>query len=425
MIIISTMIVIFLVGLSSYLAALEVSMIAAIPGRVHKRKEFGKKRIALLLSLLKDRNKVISTILIMVSIVNTVATTFATGLIIDIFGDEYGMIIASALMSLLIIVFAEVLPKAIAVSMAETIALYGVNFTNTTLYLVKPINFGLHKILQAFCFVFRINLHPEISAVDEVRGVIEHYHQEGNVRKDDRDMLGGILDLKHTTVEEAMIHRSQIISIDIDQPLGEIITQALNSPHTRIPMWKGTKDNIVGILHLRSILKALHKNKYNFGKIDISSYITEPWFIPENAALSKQLVEFKDRRSHMAIVVDEYGDIIGILTLEDILEEVVGQIDDEVDVTYNKIIKKNENSYLVDGILSIRDVNRELNINLDDEEAHTLSGLFMHILQRMPCVGDAIELQGARLTIVKKQAHRIKQVLIEIINSDDNLNVDN
>ncbi|MDX1916725.1 MAG: CNNM domain-containing protein, partial [Rickettsiaceae bacterium] len=305
---ISFFIVLLLVFLSSYLSALETSIIAAVPARVHKRKEFSKQRKTLLLQLLKDKNKVISTILIIFSIINTVATTIATSLIIDIFGDEYGMIIASALMSTLIIIFAEVLPKAIAVSKAETIALYGVNFTNITLYIMKPINFGLHKILQGFCFIFGIDLHPEISAVEEVRGVIEHYHQEGNVRKDDRDMLGGVLDLKHITVEEAMIHRSQIVSIDIDLPLGDIITQALNSPHTRIPMWKNTKDNIVGILHLRSVLKALHKNKFNFGKIDISSYITEPWFIPENALLSKQLIEFKDRRNHMAIVVDEYGD---------------------------------------------------------------------------------------------------------------------
>ncbi len=424
MLILDAIIVLLLIALSSYLSALETSMIAATPGRVHKRKESGKKKVTLLLSLLKEKNKVISTILIMFSIVTTVATSFATTIIIELFGEEYGMFISSALMSLLIIVFAEVLPKAIAVSKPETIALSGANFTRLSLYLMRPINFAIHKILQLFCFIFRIDLHPEISAADEVRGIIEHYHREGNVKKDDKDMLGGVLDLMHTTVEEAMIHRSQIISIDVDQPTGDIITQALNSPHTRIPMWKDTKDNIIGILHLRNILKALHKNKYNFSKIDISAYITEPWYIPENAPLSKQLVEFKNRRIHMAIVVDEYGDIIGVLTLEDILEEVVGQIEDEMDVTSNKIIKKSETAYMVDGILSIRDINRELGINLNDEEAHTISGLFMHVLQRMPCVGDVINFPGTKLTIVKKQAHRIKQVLIEIIHSDDQQNVD-
>ncbi|MDX1924454.1 MAG: CNNM domain-containing protein [Rickettsiaceae bacterium] len=419
MIFVSAIIVLLLIAFSSYLSALETSIVAASPGRIHKSKNASKKKTTLLLKLLKDRNKIISTILVMFSIVNTVATTLATGVIMELVGGEYGIAASSAIMSVLLIIFAEVLPKSIGVSKAEQIALKGAGFIKSSLYFMFPINFAINKIIKLFCFIFRVNLNSEISAADEVRGVIEHYHQEGNVKKYDRDMLGGVLDLRHITVEEVMIHRSQIVSINIDQNAGDIITQALNSPHTRIPLWRETKDNIVGILHLRSILKALHKNKYNFNKIDISSYITEPWFVPENAPLSKQLTEFKDRRSHMAIVVDEYGDIIGILTLEDILEEVVGQIEDEIDVAPSKIIKKNENMYLVDGTASIRDINRELNLQLNGEDAHTISGMFMHHLERLPNVGDVIHTSGAKMTIVKKHTHKIKQVLIEILQLEE------
>ncbi|MDX2049955.1 MAG: CNNM domain-containing protein [Rickettsiaceae bacterium] len=423
MLIFSVIIVLILITSSSLLSALETAFIAASLGKIEKQRKASPAKTRMLAKLLKNKDRVISTILIIYSIVNTVATTIATSTIIEIFGDEYGTVIASTIMSVLIIIFAEVIPKAIAVSNAEAIALNGVSFTNAALVIMKPINHSLHLFLRFFCFIFRIDLTTEISAADEVRGVIEHYHLEGNVKKYDRDMLGGILDLRHITVEAVMVHRSQIMSINIDQSPEDIINQALNTPHTRIPLWQGTKDNIIGILHVRNILKALHRNKYNFSKLDIKSYTSEPWFVPENAPLSKQLMEFKDRKSHMAIVVDEYGDIIGILTLEDILEEVVGQIDDELDVAPSKIIKKSKFNYIVDGTASIRDINRELSLKLSSENANTIAGLFMHNLERLPNVGDRIELSSARLTIVKKHFNRIKQVLIEIKPSEDNLNV--
>jgi len=419
MIIISGIIVGALLVCAFLLSALETSIIAASPGRIQKKRSMGNKKVNLLLSLLKNKDRVISTLLIIFSVINTVATTIATGMILEIVGDDFGTIVASAVMSVLIIIFAEVIPKAIAVSKPEKIALRGAKFIDYALYFMKPINYGLQKILRLFCYLLRIDLKSDISASEEVRGVIEHYHMEGNVIKNDRDMLGGVLDLRHITVEEIMVHRSQMVSINADLPTSDIISQALNTPHTRIPLWQGTKDNIIGILHLRNVLKALHKNKFDYSKLDIKSYITEPWFVPENALLSRQLMEFKARRSHIAIVVDEYGDIIGILTLEDILEEIVGQIDDELDEESNKIVQKEKNLYIVDGTTTIRDLNREININLPDEEANTVAGIIMHELERLPNVGDKLEIGHVRLTIIKKQAHKIKQVLVEIIPNQD------
>lgn len=415
MLLLSSIFVLSLLAISSLISALETAVIASSPGRIQKKRSISNKKVSTLLTLLKNKDKVISTLLIIFSVVNTVATTIATSLIIDIVGDDLGTIIASAVMSVLIIVFAEVIPKAIAVSKPEKIALKGSNLINFAMRVMRPVNIALHFVLKIFCYIFRIDLKSEISATDEVRGVIEHFHQEGNVIKHDRDMLGGVLDLRHITVEEVMVHRSQIISLNADLSAEEIIAQAINTPYTRIPLWQGTKDNIIGILHLRNVLKALHKSKYDFKKLDITPYITAPWFVPENALLSRQLMEFKDRKSHMAIVVDEFGDIIGILTLEDILEEVVGQIDDELDIAPSKITKKGDRLYLVEGSATIRDINRELNSHLPDDDVHTIAGIFMHKLERLPNVGDKIEIQNLKLTIVKKQAHKIKQVQIEII----------
>lgn len=419
MILILSLCVIFLLICAFLLSALETAIIAASPSRLQKKGTRNVKKINLLLNLLKNKEKVISTLLIILSIVNTVATTIASSVILETFGSEFGTLISSAVMSILIIIFAEVVPKAIAVSKPEAIAMRGAKFVSGALYIMKPFNFILQFIVKIFCKIFRINLKAEISATDEVRGVIEHYHLEGNVIKYDRDMLGGVLDLRHITVEEVMVHRSQMVRINADLPTSEIITQALKTPHTRIPLWQGTKDNIIGILHLRNVLNALHKNKFDYEKLDIKQYITEPWFIPEHALLSRQLMEFKSRRSHIAIVVDEYGDIIGILTLEDILEEIVGQIDDELDAHTNQIIKKEKNIYLVDGTTTVRDLNRELNINISDEEAHTIAGVIMHHLERLPNVGDKITINNINFTIVKKQTHKIKQVLVEVISPSE------
>ncbi len=422
MILISGLVVIFLLICAFLLSALETAIIAASPSRLQKKGVRSVKKVNLLLRLLKNKEKVISTLLIILSVVNTVATTIASGIILQIFGSEFGTIISSAVMSVLIIIFAEVVPKAIAVSKPESIAIKGAKFISGALYLMKPFNFILQFIVRIFCIIFRINLKSEISATDEVRGVIEHYHLEGNVIKYDRDMLGGVLDLRHITVEEVMVHRSQMITINADLSTSEIITQALKTPHTRIPLWQGKKDNIIGILHLRNVLNALHKNKFDYEKLDIKQYITEPWFVPEHALLSRQLMEFKARRSHIAIVVDEYGDIIGILTLEDILEEIVGQIDDEIDVHTNKIVKKEKNIYLVDGTTTIRDLNRELNINISDEQAHTIAGVIMHHMERLPNVGDKITINNINCTIVKKQTHKIKQVQVEVVVSAETEN---
>lgn len=413
----SVAIVIFLLSMSFFISALETAIIAASPGRILAKvneKNSKAKKAKLLSELLNNKDKVISTLLIIYSILNTVATTVATGIIIDIFGEDNGTIIASALMSLLIIVFAEVIPKAIAVSKSVQIAIGGAYFIQYALKIMKPINYFLQKILVGFCFVFRINLKNEVSATDEVRGVIEHYHKEGNVKKGDRDMLGAVLDLRHIKVNEVMVHRSSIITINADLPISDIINKALSTPHTRIPLWKGSKDNIIGILHLRNLLKALHKQNFDYKKIHINDFISEPWYIPENTLLTTQLYEFRTKKKHFAIVVDEYGDILGILTLEDILEEIVGQIDDEHDLSLNNIINKGNNKYIVEGSTTLRDINRELNVDLPDEEAHTIAGLIMYEMERIPNVGESIVISDIKMTIAKRKNHTIKSVLLEL-----------
>lgn len=407
-------IIIIMMGISALLAATETAITASSPGKIHKLKVDGNKRAKLVLEILKKKEKVIGTLLIGNSLMNTVCTTIATSIFINYLGD-HGTIVASAVMAFIIIVFGEVVPKAIAVAKAEQLALFMASTIVIFLKLLKPINILLDYTIKIFCFIFRINLKTHISGAEEVRGVIEHYHQEGNVYKSDRDMLGGILDIRNMTVSEIMTHRSNIKDINIDLSNEIMIKDLLSSPNTRVPVWQDNRDNIIGIIHLKDLLRALHENNNDVRKINLRELLTTPWFIPENALVVHQLNAFRERNNHFACVVDEYGDLQGIITLEDILEEIVGPITDEHDHSNNEIIKLSDSEFIINGATTIRDINRELDWNLSDDDANTIAGLIIHKIARIPNQGEKIEIFNFRIIILQKIANRIESVKIKVM----------
>ena len=415
MVLISSLIIAGLLLFSACLSGIETAMVASVPGRMQKLKAEGSSKANMVLKLLKMKDKVISTILVMNTISNTICTTIAAGLFISLYGEEFGTLISSTLMSIFIIVFCEVIPKAIAVVHAEKIALHVSQSVNILMWILYPVNFALNLIVRVFCFIFRINLNPHISVTDELRGVIEHHHQEGNVFKNDRDMLGAVLDLGSITIDEIMVHRSNIKMINADLPVKEIVSEALASPHTRIPMWKKNRDNIIGILHIRDLLKALHSHDFNYNKVQITDFMSEPWFIPNHALVSQQLNEFRRRRSHFALVVDEYGDLQGIVTLEDVIEEIVGQIDDEHDKQVERIIRKSNARFVIDGSISIRDLNREMSWTLPDEEASTLAGLIINNVKRLPEQGENFIIHNLKMTIAVRKNNQLKSIIVDVV----------
>ncbi len=413
--------IICLLALAAIISATETAITATSPGKIQKIKSEGNKKAELILSLIKTKEKVISTLLIGYSIIITVCTTIATKLFINLIGESKGTIASSLVMSFLIIVFAEVIPKAIAVVKAEKIVLFTLPAIVFFLKLLKPVNAMLEVAVKLFCFIFRINLKPDISGTDEVRGVIEHHHQEGNVYKFDRDMLGGVLDIRDMQVSEIMIHRSDIIAIKASLTNEEIVRATLSSPHSRIPLWKDSKDNIIGILHIRDLLRALYENNNDPKKINIKELMKHPWFVPDNALVVHQLNAFRERNNHFACVVDEYGDLQGIITLEDILEEIVGPIHDEHDCFHPNMLinKKSDSEFIINGSMTIRDINRELNWNLPDEYSNTIAGLIIHEIERIPNQGETLEIFNLKVTIIKKVANRIETIKVTIPPSID------
>jgi Mg2+/Co2+ transporter CorB len=319
------------------------------------------------------------------------------------------------MMTVLVVIFAEVLPKTYAILAPDATALRASGPLRVLVFVLAPITIALAFISRTILRVTGLAKSASLSlvpAVEEIRGAIDLHHQEGAVHKGDRDMLGGILDLGDTQVEEIMIPRNAMETIDVSQPSDDIVKQVLASPYTRIPLWRDDPENIIGVLHAKDLLRALATNPAGPAGIDIANIAIPPWFVPETTSLSEQLNAFRTRKAHFALVVDEYGAIMGIVTMEDILEEIVGSIDDEHDRPDTMLRRKPDGTLEVAGALSIRDLNREMGWSLPDSEASSVAGLIIHEARVIPEIGQVFEFHGARFRIMSRQQNRILQVRI-------------
>lgn len=413
-------IVILLLFIAAIFSAIETAFTAYQISRVHKIKNPEAAKI--ITSLIKNKDIVISTFLILYSIANTIATIVATGFFIELYGQYAGTILSGIVMTILIVVFAEVIPKGIAVSRNELVVLFTYNIVFYMVQIFRPLNYILNFCLRIFCKIFNIDLSYQISPADEMRNIIYHHHSEGYVYKDDKDMLDGVLELTNITVQDIMIHRSQMFSIDVNLNPNELIKKVLSSNFTNIPIWQNNKENIIGVLSVKQLCKhILLENNISFENTNISKFIKEPYFIPSSVLLNNQLKEFKNRNDYIAFIINEYGDIQGIVTIRDILEEITGRIKD--DDENQKIIKKNDNLFIIDGSVTIRDINRKLDWKLP-EEVNTIAGLIIEQCGYVPDQGqvlDFIELDNfsLRATIRKKSNNKIKTLEIQVLYEAD------
>ncbi|KAF8818233.1 HlyC/CorC family transporter [Rickettsia endosymbiont of Cardiosporidium cionae] len=398
--------------ISAAISAIETAITATSTGKIQKLHSTKNPKAKILLNILRVKNKIISILLIGNNVINILCTTLATALFIDLLGNDIGTIVSSIIMSVVIIIFAEILPKTIAVKNPEKIALFVSSTLKYFLTIFQPANIVLDYFIRGFCFLFRINLKHEFSAKDEVEGLIEHHVQEGHVLKYDKDMIEAVLNIRNIKVSEIMTHRSSIFDINISLPFEKITEIVSNSSYTRIPVWKDNRDNIVGIIHTKDFLNKIHWNKNRFSELSIKNLLIKPLFILENVLLIDQLKAFRKGKSHIACIVNEYGDFQGIVTLEDILEEIVGQIYDEYDFSTKKIITKSKQEFIIDGLVSIRDINRELNWNLPKTEGTTIAGFIINKMKRIPQQGEFLLFENLKIVITKKSFNSIKTVKV-------------
>ena len=405
--IIEIIVIFFLLLLSAFFSSSETAITKISDAKIHQWDEKKNKKIIKAKSLLKNREKVIGTLLLGNNIVNILASALATSILITLFGDK-GIIYATVIMTSLIFIFAEVLPKTYAIRESEKLVIYSAPIIIFFTKILSPIIIVLQSLVSS---ILKIT-GKENSQSDwkqNLRGAILLANNQGNVRKYDRVMLESILDLHEVKVSEIMTHRKNIESLNILENIDNITHLALKSRFTRLPLWKGNTDNIIGTLHIKDLLRAKNINN----KIDINNLMQKPLFISENTSLSEQLNKFKKETNQMAFVIDEYGDLQGLITLEDVLEEIVGEIFDEFD---KQILEPNileDKSVTVDGAMTIRDLNRLTDWDLSDDEASTIAGLVIDVAQKLPKINETIKIENFYFKILERQRTRLTKINIK------------
>ncbi len=398
-----------LIILSAFFSGSETTLTSASKARMRTLAKAGKKEAIVFESLFKNKERLICTILLANNLVNILASSIATKILLEIF-DADGIAYTTIIMTFMILVFGELIPKTVALYKADVLALKISKIFNILVYIFYPItsslNFLVNVILKSFTKV-DLNDHTEIEKDEELRGAID-LHGENKNQTNEKEMLKSILDLEEVTVGSIMIPRKDTFSLNVDIKSNELIRKLKDSPHSRIPIWDKNPENIIGVFHIRGLIENELMTEDDF---DIRGFCQKPWFIPESTSLASQLMEFKRRKKHFAIVVDEYGEFLGIVTLEDILEEIVGDIDDEVDVKklskISGVTKESEDVYLVKGTVTLRDLNRELGCNLPDNKIATIAGLILYESRTIPKIGQIFSFYNFKFEIIDKRYNQI------------------
>jgi len=399
---------------SAFFSGSETALTAASPAKMHALEQDGSRRARVVNYLLTVRERFIGAILLGNTLANVAASALATSLFLSLFGEQ-GVAYATVVMTVIVVLFAEVLPKTYAIVNADRVALVVAPAVRFVVALFAPVTNAIQFLVRHTLRLLGASISDEaevLSAHEELRGTIELIHKEGGVVKLDRDMLGGVLDLRELTVSDIMVHRTKIDAIDAELPTEKIIDLALKSAHTRLPLWRGEREEIVGILHAKTLLRALRDAKGDVSKLDIMKLATPPWFVPDTTTLKDQLNAFLKRKSHFAIVVDEYGEVMGLVTLEDIIEEIVGDITDEMDIASIAARPQADGSIIVEGSVPLRDLNRLMDWELPHEEATTVAGLVLHEAQTIPDAGQAFTFHGFRFEVLRRQRNRLTSIRV-------------
>ncbi|SMR72040.1 Mg2+ and Co2+ transporter CorB, contains DUF21, CBS pair, and CorC-HlyC domains [Aliiroseovarius halocynthiae] len=407
-----------LLVLSAFFSGSETALTAASRGKLRSRADKGDRGADRALSITEDNERLIGSVLLGNNLVNILATSLATALFTRLFGDS-GVALATLVMTLLVLIFAEVLPKTYAITRPEMAASRASGPISLIILVFAPIVSAVRMITRGVLRLFGVETDPDsqiLAVREEIMGAIALGHSEGAVEKEDRDRLLGALDLGDRAVEEIMLHRSQIEMIDADAPAVEVLEQILESRHTRLPVYRDEPENIIGVIHAKDLSRSMYafqREGKQIDEFDVLQVAMEPYFIPETTTLDDQMRVFLKRHTHFALVVDEYGSLEGLITLEDILEEIVGEITDEFDVqTEHEIKSHSDGSFMVEGSVTIRDLNRAKDWNLPDEEANTIAGLVIHEAQMIPNEGQVFSFHSFRFEVVKRDGNRIELLKI-------------
>lgn len=402
---------------SAFFSAAETALTAASRARMHALEMDGSQPAKLVNRLIAMRGRLISAMLLGGQVVNIAASSFATSVLVVLAGDR-GVVYATVIMTALVVIFAEVLPKTIAIAYPDRLSLLIAPVVSFFVTIFWPVVAAVETLVRGLLWLCGMR-HSERSAAgsghDELRGAVDLLHREGGVERSERDMFGALLELDEIEVSDVMIHRTNMRTINADLPPAELVREVLASPYTRMPVWRGGPDNIIGVLHAKDLFRALAAAGGDSSRIDIEHIALDAWFIPETTTLRDQLQAFLRRKTHFALVVDEYGVVMGLVTLEDIIEEIVGDIKDEHDVAVQGMRPQPDGSVIVEGSVTIRDLNRAMDWALPDEEATTIAGLVIHEARAIPEPRQVFLFHGFRFEVLRKNRNRIAALRISAL----------
>lgn len=404
--------ILILIAFSAFFSGSETALTAVSRARMHSLENNGEFRAGMVSDLIERRDRLIGTLLIGNNLVNILASSLATSLLLSIFGES-GVVWATLTMTVMLVVFAEVLPKSWAISAPDKFALTVAPIIRPFVLVVGPLSSLVNWLVRGILSIFGVSLASGdfmLSPQEEIRGAVDLLHREGSVIKADRDRLGGVLDLGELEVSDVMVHRTSMRILNADDTAADNVKLILESPYTRMPIWRDEADNIIGVIHAKDVLRALAASGQKPSDIDLLKIAQKPWFVPDATNLKDQLNAFLRRKAHLAIVVDEYGEVEGMVTLEDILEEIVGDIADEHDLDVQGVKQQADGSVIVDGAVPVRDLNRAFDWSLPDEDATTIAGLVIHESQIIPEEKQAFTFHNMRFIVLKRSKNRITKL---------------
>ncbi len=405
--------IIVLLLLSAFFSGSETALTGASRPRMHQLERNGNWQARMVNQLRQRQERLIGGILVGNNVVNILASALATSLLIELFGDA-GVIYATVIMSLLVLIFSEVLPKTYAIRHADRVALYVAPLLRPVVTLLSPLTRLIETIVRSLLHMAgdRDAEQSRKAREEEIRGAIGLHAGADETTADEGVMLRGVLDLDDVEVGEIMTHRTDLEMVDADLSSAQIVSQVLGSQFTRLPLYRGDPDNVIGVLHAKALLRDVQDHNGHINEIDIPAVAAKPWFVPESTDCLSQLQAFRQRCEHFALVIDEYGALQGVVSLEDIIEEIVGEIADEYDIPVAGVHRQEDGSYIVDGRVTIRDLNREFAWDLPDEEAATIAGLVLHEARFIPEEGQSFAFYGFRFDVLRREANQIRSLRI-------------
>ena len=400
-----------LLVLSGFFSGSETAMMALNKYRMRHLAREGHRRARIAARLLERPDRLIGVILLGNNLVNIAAASVASVIALRLIG-EAGLFLSTILLTVVILIFSELAPKTLAATHPERLAFLAAPILRPLLSILYPIVVAINAVANTLLHITRLTRGETYSGLseEELRTVIMEESALLSTRR--QRMLLNIFELSRVTVEDVMVPRTEMATLNIDADWSELLDQFRASPHTRFPVYRRDPDHVVGVIHGKDLLKLEGIEEGPPDRETIGRLVREPYFVPATTPLQEQLIQFQRRRQHMGLVVDEYGDVVGLVTLEDILEEIVGEIQDEHDMPMRGIRPQKDGSLLVEGQIELRDLNRQLGWELDTSGPRTLAGLIIEVLEAIPNEGTSLKVGGHPMEVVRVRNQTITVVRV-------------